>query len=139
MNREFDIAVVGGGILGLAHAYEARQRGLSVALFERNPRPQGASVRNFGIIWQLGQAAGTGRELAALETGEDVAREHGLAAARPADQHRERLALLDTAQQQQARARATALRTKNMILREFKISSMGQANLSSDLALRLLV
>lgn len=35
-------------------------------------------------------------------------------------------------------ARATALRTKNMILREFQISSMGQANLSSDLALRLL-
>ena len=35
-------------------------------------------------------------------------------------------------------ARETAVRTRNMIVREFQVSLMGQANLSSDLVLRLL-
>ena len=34
-DREFDVLVVGGGIYGLAIAYDAAQRGLSVALVER--------------------------------------------------------------------------------------------------------
>ena len=33
--REFDLLVVGGGIYGLIAAYDAAQRGLSVALVER--------------------------------------------------------------------------------------------------------
>src|SRR5215210_6555954 len=33
--RDFDLLVVGGGIYGLATAYDAAQRGLSVALVER--------------------------------------------------------------------------------------------------------
>jgi glycerol-3-phosphate dehydrogenase len=35
VEREFDVLVVGGGIYGLAIAYDAAQRGLSVALVER--------------------------------------------------------------------------------------------------------
>lgn len=50
MNTDFDAIVVGGGILGIAHAYALLNRGLKVALFERNDEPMDASVRNFGQI-----------------------------------------------------------------------------------------
>lgn len=53
-----DIAIVGGGIVGLAHAYMAATRGLKVVLFERGPVAGGASVRNFGLIWPIGQEPG---------------------------------------------------------------------------------
>ncbi|WP_328635229.1 TIGR03364 family FAD-dependent oxidoreductase [Streptomyces sp. NBC_00356] len=43
-----DLVVVGAGIVGLAHAFEAVRGGLSVTVVERDRRPVGASVRNFG-------------------------------------------------------------------------------------------
>ncbi|MEV6715108.1 FAD-dependent oxidoreductase [Lentzea sp. NPDC051208] len=43
-----DLVVVGAGIVGLAHAWHAVQRGLSVAVVERDEHAVGASVRNFG-------------------------------------------------------------------------------------------
>ncbi|QWT24426.1 TIGR03364 family FAD-dependent oxidoreductase [Subtercola sp. PAMC28395] len=45
---ECDVLVVGAGILGLAHAAEARRRGLSVVVIDRDSRAVGASIRNFG-------------------------------------------------------------------------------------------
>ena len=55
MKKMYDLLVVGSGIVGLAHAYEARKRGLSVAIVEQNARCTGASIRNFGFITVSGQ------------------------------------------------------------------------------------
>jgi FAD dependent oxidoreductase TIGR03364 len=52
------VVVVGGGVLGLMHAVAARQRGLDVVHLEREAGTRGASVRNFGLIWVSGRAAG---------------------------------------------------------------------------------
>lgn len=47
---ETDLLVIGGGILGAFYAYHASQRGLRVVLVERHAAPQGATVRNFGMV-----------------------------------------------------------------------------------------
>jgi FAD dependent oxidoreductase TIGR03364 len=60
----YDLAIVGGGIIGLAHAYTAMKAGLKVALFERHPRALGASIRNFGFITVTGQQRGEFHALA---------------------------------------------------------------------------
>lgn len=43
-----DIVIVGAGIVGLAHAYDAALRGLRAVVVERDEHAVGASVRNFG-------------------------------------------------------------------------------------------
>lgn len=58
MTRVYDLAVVGGGIVGLAHALAAARRGWRVVVLERDARCVGASVRNFGFVTVTGQQKG---------------------------------------------------------------------------------
>ncbi|MET9614651.1 TIGR03364 family FAD-dependent oxidoreductase [Kitasatospora indigofera] len=52
------IIVVGAGVLGSMHAWQAVERGHEVVHLEREAEARGASVRNFGLVWVSGRAAG---------------------------------------------------------------------------------
>jgi len=81
MIRRADVAVVGGGIVGLAFAWTAARQGHSVVLFERDRKAQGASVRNFGMVWPIGQSAGAphARALRSRQLWADLADQAGIA------------------------------------------------------------
>lgn len=72
-----DVLIVGAGVVGLAHAAAALDRGLSVAVVDRDDRCVGASVRNFGHVSITAQAD------RALELGRS-GRERWISAARKA-------------------------------------------------------
>lgn len=54
----YDLAVIGAGILGLAHALAAAKLGKRVVVIERDAQANGASIRNFGFVTVTGQQAG---------------------------------------------------------------------------------
>lgn len=58
MQKKFDLLVVGAGILGLATAFRASEKGLKVAVVEKDAEAVGASIRNFGFVTVSGQRAG---------------------------------------------------------------------------------
>lgn len=70
------VVIVGGGVLGTMHALEACRRGWEVVHLEADAGPRRASVRNFGLVWVSGRAAGPELELAlrARELWEEIGR-----------------------------------------------------------------
>ncbi|OYY99495.1 MAG: hypothetical protein B7Y37_13955 [Sphingobacteriia bacterium 28-36-52] len=56
--------VVGAGIVGLATARTLFNNGFSVTIIDKTERAVGASIRNFGMVWPIGQPAGELYQLA---------------------------------------------------------------------------
>lgn len=78
-----DVVVVGAGIVGLAHALAAARKGNRVVVVERDSHAVGASIRNFGSIWPIGQVHGSDwsdydRGCRSADVWRSVARETGM-------------------------------------------------------------
>jgi FAD dependent oxidoreductase TIGR03364 len=56
--ERFDLAVVGAGVVGLAHALAAARQGKRVVVLDRDAQANGASIRNFGFVTVTGQQRG---------------------------------------------------------------------------------
>ena len=57
-DQRFDLAIVGAGIVGLAHALAASRLGKRVVVVDRDAQANGASIRNFGFVTVTGQEQG---------------------------------------------------------------------------------
>lgn len=58
MAEKFDLAIVGAGVMGLAHALAAARHGRRVVVIERDARANGASARMTGLVTVAGHSPG---------------------------------------------------------------------------------
>lgn len=74
MNNKTAI-VVGAGIVGMATARALALKGYAVTVIERSNKAVGASIRNFGMIWPVGQPDGKlyNRALRSREVWKEIA------------------------------------------------------------------
>jgi len=72
--------VIGAGIVGLATARALALKGFEVTVFEKNEYAVGASIRNFGMIWPIGQPSGSlyNRAIRSKEIWKEIANNIGL-------------------------------------------------------------
>ncbi|MFO1211057.1 MAG: TIGR03364 family FAD-dependent oxidoreductase [Amaricoccus sp.] len=105
---DYDLAIVGAGIVGLAHALAALRRGLRVVVIDREAEAVGASVRNFGFVTVTGQQAGDcwRRAMRSRDVWDEVAPKAGIPI--------EHTGLLVTARRPEAMAVLEAFRATGM-------------------------
>ncbi len=60
----WDFAIIGAGIAGLSLAWHLNKAGKRVLILEKSAQAQGASVRNFGMVWVVGQPTSELQEIA---------------------------------------------------------------------------
>jgi glycine/D-amino acid oxidase-like deaminating enzyme len=79
----YDVAVIGAGIVGLAHALAAARRGKSVVVIDRDAQANGASIRNFGFVTVTGQQQGAcwSRAMRSRDVWAEIVAEAGIAVA----------------------------------------------------------
>ncbi|MGZ6617616.1 MAG: NAD(P)/FAD-dependent oxidoreductase, partial [Solirubrobacteraceae bacterium] len=65
-HKSFDVAVVGGGAIGLAIAWRAAHRGMRVGVFERDEFGAGSSRVAAGMIAPISEARATEQPLLEL-------------------------------------------------------------------------
>ena len=80
MKNNKSAIVVGAGIVGLATARSLSLRGFQVTIIERTQQAVGASIRNFGMLWPIGQPDGKlyDRALRSKSIWKDIADSIGL-------------------------------------------------------------
>ncbi|HAC64839.1 MAG TPA: TIGR03364 family FAD-dependent oxidoreductase, partial [Cyanothece sp. UBA12306] len=88
-NNKADVLIIGAGIVGLSQALAYAKRGLKVVVFERNLQAMGASIRNFGMVWPIGQPEGKlyNRALKSRKIWLDIAQKANLGASQSGSLH----------------------------------------------------
>ncbi len=78
---QYDVAIVGAGIVGLAHALAAARQGLRTVVIDRDEYAVGASIRNFGFVTVTGQQSGEcwRRAMRSRDVWDEVAKPAGIA------------------------------------------------------------
>ena len=109
MSGVYDLAVVGGGILGLAHAYEAARRGKRVVVIDRDAQANGASVRNFGFVTVTGQDRGTvwRRAMKSRDVWAEIAPKAGIRGREPHKENHKKAQKAQKINQEEQRSLAT--------------------------------
>ena len=85
----FDLAIVGGGLVGAAIAFGLRERGLRIAMLDEGDRAHRASRGNFGLIWVQGKGARPAR-VRQLDAGLRAPVAEARLRSRAGDRHRRR-------------------------------------------------